>query len=243
MASSKAGFQQKDNGALVVFDQITTNEVYRAGTAENNLGGLDLDPFTPLLPANNLSDLASDDTAIANLIDGATTRVPVPTDPLPFRDVGTGGGKATVLSLRTEVVSADAAVITGIGSDSTDGPWKQEYSKDFTTTGSGAETLIDIPIPNNSQMQVRVELIAVASLFADRGVSYAAIVRAENAAGTCAVGTSAVFANEAGGFPAPNLDVTYIISGTNLRIRVDDNAGNVLQIGAFITRIWRTTSA
>lgn len=50
-----------------------------------------------LLAANNLSDLASDDTAIANLVDGATSRVPALTDTFPYKDAGDAtGGKGTI---------------------------------------------------------------------------------------------------------------------------------------------------
>jgi len=46
MASSKAGFQQKDDGTLVVFDQWASGNELELGAAEDNLGGLDLDATT-----------------------------------------------------------------------------------------------------------------------------------------------------------------------------------------------------
>lgn len=46
MASSKAGFQQKDDGTLVVFDQWASGDELELGAAEDDLGGLDLDATT-----------------------------------------------------------------------------------------------------------------------------------------------------------------------------------------------------
>ena len=66
MASSKAGFHQKDDGTLVVFDQVATAKYLKTGAAENSLGGLDLDQANDGLPAiGDLTDLgtAEDETA------------------------------------------------------------------------------------------------------------------------------------------------------------------------------------
>lgn len=194
-----------------------------------------------LQKSNNLSDLADDDTAISNLVGGGNNRTPTETHDLPIRDpIGSNHGKASIAAIKQDVVTADNTLIQGIGQDKTDGPWKDERSKDFTTGGAGAtETLMDIPIPTNSQMQVTVEIISVAAANAGRGTSYAAKVRCENNGGTCAVGTAAVYHNEADG---ATLTVSYSVSTTNLRISVADDTA-VIRVAAFVTRMWRTTSA
>ena len=103
MASSKAGFHQKATGELLIFDDITTNEAYKVGAAENGLGGKELDPFTPVTTpvsiANGGTGGVDADAAILNLINAATVRTPVLTDTMPFQDVGTDGGKTTPQNL------------------------------------------------------------------------------------------------------------------------------------------------
>ena len=96
MASSKAGLHQKDDGGLLVFDQLANGDEMEVGLAENALGGLDLNAAVLLKALLNLGDLTDDDMALFNLISGATSRVPILTDPVPFHDVGVDGGKVTL---------------------------------------------------------------------------------------------------------------------------------------------------
>lgn len=194
-----------------------------------------------MLAANNLSDLVDDDEALENVIGGASSVTPTELHNLGAHDgFGTNHGRFSVAALKQDVVTADNTIIHGWGSDKTDGPWKDERSRDFSTSGAGAvQTLMDVPIPNNAHGQFSIDLVSVSSGNAGRGVSYKAAIRVENNGGTCAAGTAAVYVNEADGTA---LAVTYSISTTNLRISVQDDGG-VHRISAFVTRIWRTTSA
>lgn len=70
-----------------------------------------------MLAANNLSDIASDDTALTNLIGGATTRVPVLDDLVPYLDDALGtpvGGKASIRNIFNLLVGVgtDTPVVT-----------------------------------------------------------------------------------------------------------------------------------
>ena len=77
MASSKAGFHQKDDGTLVVFDQVASGEGFVMGAAENNLGGLDADPIaldTKIIYAQRSpGDVALNSTSIQTILSKSIT--------------------------------------------------------------------------------------------------------------------------------------------------------------------------
>lgn len=232
------GAEGLDTGAakLVIHEDVhITGDLTVDGSSPGGGGSGDM------LAANNLSDLVDDDEALENVIGGASSVTPTELHNLGAHDgFGTNHGRFSVAALKQDVVTADNTIIHGWGSDKTDGPWKDERSRDFSTSGAGAvQTLMDVPIPNNAHGQFSIDLVSVSSGNAGRGVSYKAAIRVENNGGTCAAGTAAVYVNEADGTA---LAVTYSISTTNLRISVQDDGG-VHRISAFVTRIWRTTSA
>ena len=118
MASSKAGFHQKDDGTLVVFDQLASGESMVMGAAENNLGGLDVDPATydtKIIYAQRApGDVALNSTSIQTLLSKSITLAAG--DVIDFEAqflILNNSGSARSFVYRVSVGSFDATVTDG----------------------------------------------------------------------------------------------------------------------------------
>lgn len=197
-----------------------------------------------LQKSNDLSDLASDDTAISNLVAGATSRTPTELHEVMISDInaiGTAHGRCSVAALRQEVVTADNTLIHAFGSDSTDGPWRRILSRNFTTGGAGAlETAMTITKPAaDATILLRISITSKRS-DALREYRGSFIVGYEDTGGTLtADGTD--WSVEGGNY-AGSMTFTFDASGNDMRIRVTDPT-TVMRLGIMVEMEWRTSSA
>ena len=118
MPSSKAGFHQKDDGTLVVFDQVASGEGFVMGAAENNLGGLDADPIALdqkiIYASRTPGNVAINSTSIQTLLSKSLTLAAG--DVIDFEAqflILNNSGSARSFVYRVSVGSFDATVTDG----------------------------------------------------------------------------------------------------------------------------------
>lgn len=197
-----------------------------------------------MLAANNLSDLASDDTAISNLVGGGTSRTPTELHEVGITDInalGTAHGRCSIAALRQQVVTADNTLIHAFGSDSTDGPWRRILSRNFSTGGAGAlETAMTITKPAaDATITLRISITGKRS---DSAREYRGnfIVGFEDTSGTLAADGTDWSAE--GGSASGSIAFSFDASGNDMRIRVNDS-GDLFRLGIMVEVEWRTSSA
>ena len=148
-------------------------------------------------------------------------------------------GKTTTISgsvahgVRT-ATTADSTASESFGADATKGPWETRYHRALTTAGGGAaETLIDIPTVSDSSGEVFVQLSCVQSTGA-QAFSFRGGIAFNNDGGVLTLGTQ--YALNADDFGAgTTYAVSFVVSGTNVRVRITDNSV-VVRCKAIITR-------